>query len=389
MPDNLTKLLSDAVEAPHRLPCAAAMAAHEKGVLFEYAGASEPSGIDCNSIFWLASMSKAVTATAALQLVERGVLTLDTPAGDWVPELAAPVILEGFGDNGPILRPARQAITLRDLLAHTSGHGYAFGSDALGRYVKQAGLPPRSSGTRASYNLPLLFEPGSDWHYGIGVDWAGAVIEAASGQPLDTYLEEHVLAPLGMADTGFTLDTAQAARRAPMSRRDEDGRLEPMTMLAPTTRPEFVSGGGGLYGTPRDFLCFLRMLAGGGVFEGRRILAPESVQTMQQNQIGNYRGGWITSAQPRITRDFDLLPGMAQKWGLGFAINPERSAEGRSAASVGWAGLANSYYWIDRARASCGLFMTQILPFADPEALALFRRFETTINTRLDGCADS
>ncbi|MES1924235.1 beta-lactamase [Salinisphaera sp. T31B1] len=373
----------DAAVDDGRLPFVVAMVADAQGVIFEHAVAADGLTVDADSIFWLASMSKAVTATAAMQLVEAGTLALDTPAGDWVPELAAPEILIGFDDDRPMLRPARRTITLRDLLAHTSGHGYAFGHADLYRYTEVADRPARSSGTRAAYDLPLLFEPGSDWLYGVGVDWAGALLEAATGQPLDTLLAERIFAPLSMVDTGFTLDADQFVRTTPLYRRDADGGLAPMKRRRPE-RAEFFSAGGGLYGTPREYLRFLGALAADGRDGGRRLLAPESVAALCRDQVPGHRAGWIASAQPRVTGDFDITPGARAGWGLGFALNEAATAEGRSPGSPGWAGLANTYYWIDRERGTAAVFMTQLLPFADPSTLALLREFETRLNDGLD-----
>lgn len=382
----LDRLFQQAVDAGD-LPGVVAMVADRDGTTyaaaFGHCSAADNAALTADSVFWIASMSKAITSVAAMQLVEQGKLQLDSPLGDIVPDLAAPQVLEGFADDGrPRLRPARREITLRHLLTHTSGFGYAFGDTQLLQYVLQEQIPDITTCTTAAYRLPLLFEPGERWHYGIGIDWAGRVVEAVSGQSLEDYLKEHILAPLGMRDTGFALTSAQQERLVAMHARLPDGSLQQIPFALPQN-PEFYMGGGGLYGTARDYLRFLRMILQQGQLDGVRILRPETVQLMTQNQIGDLQAGQIKSAVPELTNDCDFFPGMQQRWGLGFLINTEPSPQGRSAGSLAWAGLGNTYYWLDPAHDLVGLFMTQILPFADSRAIGVFNQFEAGVYRHL------
>jgi len=311
-----------------------------------------------------------------MQLVEQGRLHLDQPVGNILPELSAPQVLEGFDDSGaPRLRPAKRPITLRLLLTHTAGFGYEFLSADLIRYVKAGGAPSTSTGKLASLRQPLLFDPGDRWEYGINIDWVGRTIEAVSGQPLEVYFREKIFAPLGMSDTDYAISAAQQTRLVGAHQRKPDGSLEPIPVADPPWR-EFWSGGGGLYSTGRDYLVFLQMLMHQGAFNGVRLLRPETVALMGQNQIGDINAGVAKTAMPLRSNDFDFFPGIPCKWGLGYMINTEPGPNGRSAGSVTWAGIYNTYYWLDPQKRVAGVILTQILPFADERAVRLYGEFE-------------
>jgi methyl acetate hydrolase len=371
--------LSRAVEA-REVPGVVALAANEAGAFYE--GAFGLRDIDKgpamtrDTVFRIASMTKAVTSVAAMQLVEQGKLELDEPIGRVLPELALPQVLEGFDTSGaPRLRPAKRPITLRHLLTHTAGFGYDTWNPVLGRYGQVTDIPPRSTGKLASLQAPLVFDPGDKWAYGINTDWVGRAVEAAGGTPLDAYFDEHILAPLGMSDTGFALSGEQQARLVSVHRRESDGSLRPITIEAPAQR-EFLSGGGGLYSTGPDYLQFLQMLLHHGRFNDAQLLRPETVALMGQNQIGDIDAGVMTTAMPELSNDVDFFPGISCKWGLGYMINTEPGPRGRSAGSLTWAGLYNSYYWIDPQKRVTGVILMQILPFADRRAVNLYGEFE-------------
>ena len=346
----------------------------------EYAGAAgqrapgEPMGAD--TVVWIASMTKAITGAAVMQLVERGVLALDQPAGELVPYLDQVQVLDGFDADGTArLRPPARRLTIRHLLTHTSGFSYEFADASLAKFL--TANPRGALGTQASYEQPLLFDPGERWAYGIGIDWAGRVVEAAAGQRLDQHLRDHLLGPLGMSDTGFSRSSGQLARAADVHLRTPDA-LVPIPFALPDD-PEMLMGGGGLYSTVVDYLRFARMILGGGSLEGVRVLSPETVATMCQSHIGDLvASGWQTQT-PMMSNDVSLFPGERAGWGLTFLVNPHRTAEGRSPGSVAWAGLANSYYWIDRTAGVAGVFATQVLPFFDDGARATFAAFERAV----------
>jgi methyl acetate hydrolase len=375
-------VLRRAAEAKE-VPGVVAMAASDKGIFYEGAfgtrDLAKGPGMTPDTIFRLASMTKAVTSVAAMQLVEQGRLQLDHPIGNVLPELSAPQVLEGFDDSGaPRLRPAKRPITLRLLLTHTAGFGYEFLNSDLIRFVKVSGTPSTSTGKLSSLRQPLVFDPGDRWEYGINLDWVGRAIEAVSGEPLAVYFRDRIFAPLGMIDTDYVISSTQQPRLVSVHQRKPDGSLEPIPVTDPPWR-EFWSGGGGLYSTGRDYLVFLQMLMHQGSFNSVRLLRPETVALMGQNQIGDTNAGVAKTAMPLRSNDFDFFPGIPCKWGLGYMINTQPGPNGRSAGSLTWAGIYNTYYWLDPQKRVAGIILTQLLPFADHQTLKLYGEFEAAV----------
>ncbi|MBS0518002.1 MAG: beta-lactamase family protein [Proteobacteria bacterium] len=366
----IVETLKDAVQAGD-VPGVVAAAATDEGVIFEGAeGVLKP-----DSVIWIASMTKAVTGAAALQLVERGKLSLDAPAADLVPEIGAKEVLVGIDADGTVrTRPPKRPITLRHLLTHTAGLGYDTWNADIYRYVQLKGVP--RPGTRAVLATPLLFDPGEQWEYSIGIDWAGLVVEAASGVRLDRYMRENLFEPLGMADTGFKIGAAQRPRKAAVHIRAEGGGFT-ATDHELNQEPEVFMGGGALYSTVGDYLRFLRMVLGQGTLDGVQVLKPETVALMSRNAMGAVRCRPLKTQIPGRSADMDFVDGM--EWGLTFMINPTAFPGRRSAGSLAWAGLANSYYWIDPARKVTGVWATQLLPFYDARAVAAFENFERAV----------
>jgi CubicO group peptidase (beta-lactamase class C family) len=332
-----------------------------------------------DTVVWIASMTKAITATAAMQLIERGTITLEQPAGELVAELALPQVLEGFDAAGqPRLRPARRPVTVRHLLTHTSGFTYDIWSALMGQYQTYAAIPGIITCQNAALTTPLVCDPGERWEYGISIDWLGKVVEAVSGQRLDRYVADNICQPLGMHDTAFTLSPSMRTRLARVHQRAEDGSLQPTAMEVPQ-EPDFFMGGGGLYSTAPDYMRFTQMLLQRGTFNGHQILRPETVALMSQNHIGDLHVTAMQTAVPAASHDVHFWPSMACKWGLSFLINPERTPQGRSAGSLAWAGLANTFFWIDPTARVTGVYLTQILPFFDPQAIQLFQDCEMAV----------
>lgn len=370
--------LDDALNAAG-IPGAVAMVADRDGMVWQGAfGRRDPATaapMTTDTLFQLASMSKAVTSVAALQLVESGRLGLDAPVAEFLPGLAEPQVITGFDDSGTVLlRPAARPITLRHLLTHTSGLGYDFVQESQQR---ARGAAPPVPGSLASLSTPLQFDPGDGWGYGVSTDWIGLLVEAASGQRLDDYFADHIFAPLGMTETGFALPSENLAA---MHARTPDGGMVPYPIsIGGGRNAEFLSGGGGLSGPGGDYMRFLRMLLNGGSLEGTVILQPETVADMFRNHIGALRAGGMTTTMPALSLAVSWFPDMTPGWGLGFMINPETHADGRSAGSLSWAGIANTYYWIDPAKGIAALLLMQFLPFADPGALAVLKAFERAV----------
>jgi methyl acetate hydrolase len=377
--EQIDTVFQDAVERDE-VPGVVAMAAAVDGPVYEGAfGLRSPgagAAMTLDTVFRIASMTKAITSVAAMQLVEQDKLALDAPVPDIDPALARPQVLDGFDASGaPILRPARRPITLKHLLTHTAGFVYeVWNPDAL-RYVEATGTPRVLSGRLAALRRPLAFDPGERWEYGINTDWVGRIVEAVSGKTLDAYFRDHLFAPLGMRDTGFVPAPEQHARQAHVHQRKPDGSLEPQPLPAPSM-PEFFAGGGGLVSTGPDYLRFLRMLLNGGSLNDAHILKPETVALMNRNHIGELPAGIMKTCNPQLSNDVDFFPGAELRWGLGYMLNLEPGPNGRSAGTVSWAGLFNSYYWLDPVRRVTGVILTQILPFADPAVLRLYGEFE-------------
>ncbi|WP_025600248.1 serine hydrolase domain-containing protein [Burkholderia sp. WSM2230] len=357
-----------------------AMGATQRGLIYEGAfGHANPqtgSAMTPDTVVWLLSMTKAFTATACMQLIEQGKLRLDQPAGDILPELKSPQVLEGFDASGqPKLRPARNTITVRHLLTHTSGFTYSIWSQNISQYEKVTGMLDIGYSMNGAFTAPLEFEPGERWQYGISMDWVGKLVEAVTDQSLEVYFRERIFAPLGMSNSGFLISSAQKRRMATMHNRQADGSLKPAP-FGINQRPEFFMGGGGAFGTPRDYMAFLQMLVNGGTYRGERVLHADTVAAMFQNHIADLQVTEMKSAQPAWSNSFDQFPGMAHKWGLSFDINMQPGPHGRSAGSISWAGLPNSYFWVDPVRKVTGTLFTQILPFYDPRVVDLYGRFE-------------
>jgi CubicO group peptidase (beta-lactamase class C family) len=324
-----------------------------------------------DTVFWVASFVKAVTAAAALQLCSEGRLDLDEPVGPRLPMLAAPWLLSGFGEDGvPLLRQASEPITLRRLLAHTSGLAYEFCNAKLARYAAVGGQRINSEAPE----IPVLFEPGSAWTYGIGNDWTGKLIEAVAGERFDHRLRWSIFEPLGMADATFQLNADQAARKASMHRRGEDDRISAMPFeLRPP--PNFAMGGAGLFSTARDYLRFLEALLGGG----GKILDPQHARLMFEPQASGPDVGVLPGINRKLCAGFDPFPGRPKQWSFAGVVNPAPWPDGRGRGSAAWAGIANCYYWVDVERGVAGVMLTQILPLGDAQALEAFAAFERAV----------
>jgi CubicO group peptidase (beta-lactamase class C family) len=365
-------------------PGVVAIAVNERGSIYQ--GAAGVKGVERNeamtvdTIFWYASMTKALVATGAMQLVEQGRIDLDAPVSAILPELATPLVLEGFTEDGtPKLRPARRAITARHLLTHTSGFGYNWANGDILRYVTTNDLPDLILCKRRSLHQPLLADPGERWEYGISIDWIGQLIEKVSGQSLREYLKEYLFTPTGMNDTDFIQTNTQRRRRATVHEKRADGSFVRIEHEV-AQEPEFFMGGGGCCGAPMDYAAYIQMiLSGGRANTGARVLEPETIAMMAANSIGELTAGVLKSVMPTLAHSADFFPGLRQAWGMSFHLNLEASAEGRNAGSMSWAGLANTYFWIDPSAQVGGAIFTQVLPFADPLILEAYRGFERAV----------
>ena len=379
-------ILNQVVESGD-IPGVVAIAANESGIIYQGAagkrGDVTAPAMTTDTVFRIASMTKAVASVAAMQLVEQGKLSLDEALETKVPQLAGRQVFDGFDTNGnPRLRPATRPVSLRHLLTHTSGYCYEIWNAEFGKFMEQSSIPRFTDGGDGFLDSPLVFDPGQRWEYGISTDWVGRVVERLSGQNLADYCREHIFQPLGMTDTSFSPTPDQRTRLVNVCQRQDDGSFEQIEFDLPSDG-RFFSGGGGLYATAGDYLAFLRMLLNGGTYNGSQVLKPETVALMGENHIGQLSISVAKSAVPFLSNDIEFFPGQDKKWGLGFLINTQQLDTGRSANSLSWAGIFNSYYWIDPYQKVTGVIMLQILPFFDAKALQVLERFETAVYREL------
>jgi methyl acetate hydrolase len=378
---NLDSMLRVATSAGE-VPGVVALAATENGIIYEgnfgRRRLLDGPAMTRDTVFRVASMVKLITTVAALQMVEKNKLALDAPVPEIDPAVGSPKVLEGFDATGlPRLRPATRPITLRQLLTHTAGFTYRLWDAKAAQYARSIEqLSPEQRAAAAS--TPLMFDPGERWQYGTSIDWVGRIVEFVSGDSLDVYFRKHILDPLGMNDTAFAISPQQQQREANVHRRTSDGSLRAQPAEQRSAKQTF-SGGGGIYSTGPDYLTLIRTLLRGGSLDGVRILRPDTVALMGQNQIGKIGVGILKTTAPALSNDVDLFPGISLKWGFGHMINMQAVARGRSAGSLTWGGLFNTYYWIDPANRVAAVFMTQVLPFADHRALRLYGQFERGI----------
>ncbi len=365
------------------VPGAVVAAADRDRVLYEGAfGALSVESDDAvrpDTMFWYASMTKAIVSVAALQLIEQGKLELEQPVADILPRFGDLQVLEGFDGDTPRLRPAARQATIRQLFTHTAGSGYYFINSDVLRYHRLMGVPDPSTGKLAAlHDVPLIEDPGKRFEYGMALDWLGLVVEAVSGEKLDAACAQNIFGPLGMQDATFTPNDEQRSRLMTVHSRTPDGGLVPTPLHAPA-RAEYLSGGSALYGTAEDYLRFMRALLRGGELDGERILAPETVELAFTDHLdGAPLPGITRSAIPEMSNEIPALP-LKQGFGLGFHLIFEDVPGMRRAGTGGWSGLGNCYYWIDRAAGVAGVFMTQVIPFFDARILEITIGWEQAV----------
>ena len=374
----MDELLQQAVETG-AVPGVAAIVTGRDGITYEgHAGTTSVDGgapVDATTMYRIASMTKALTSVAAMQLVEQGKLELDQPVASVLPEFRKLHVLEGFEGDEPKLRPPEHPATMRHLLTHTSGCAYFFGNEDLNRYAELTGVPDLLSGVRAAIGTPLVADPGTKWEYGVSTDWLGLVVEHVTGRTLGEHLTETLFAPLGMRDTTFRPTDEHRARTMAIHARQPDGSLALSDIELPDD-PECDFGGSGAYGTARDYERFVRAILRGGELDGTRILEQRTVDNMFSDHLrGAPLPQLIKSARPDLTNDIPALP-FKQGWGLGFHLTLEDVPGMRREGTGDWAGLFNSYYWVDRKAGVAGLLMTQVLPFFDMGVLGTFVQLE-------------
>ena len=333
-----------------------------------------------DTIYKVSSWTKAITTAGLMQLVELGRIEIDQPVASVIPLFKDIQVLDGFDGETPKLRSPRREVTIAHLATHTSGLAYDFWSEKLLKYKSAKGAPTGLVGRKESLLSPLMFEPGTEWAYGTGIDWLGEIIEAVSGQRVDDYLQEKIFTPLGMKDTSFSVDEAKRSRVATVHTRKGNDAFTPIAFeWTPTLGADRILSGHGLYSTLDDYISFLQMFLNEGTAKGHRILLPETVRLMTENRIGDVNVGVMKSTVPHLSCDAEFFPGMPKRHSLGFQITTQEWEGMRSAGSLSWAGLLNLFYWWDPKRKLAATFATQLLPFQDPRVMTLFVTFEKAV----------
>ena len=339
-----------------------------------------------DTVFAIMSTTKAITGTTALQCVEEGLLDLDAPAKEYTPAIGALKVIEGFDGAGqPILRSPKTDVTTRQLMLHTGGFAYDFFDETYLRLATEHGQPSVVSGTRAAIETPLVFDPGEKWQYGTNIDWVGQVVEGIRGKRLGEVMRERVFDPLGMQDIAFTRTDAMKSRTGTVHARGGDGSLTPMDDFALPDNPEVDMGGHGLYGTVGEYMKFIRMWLNDGAGPNGEVLKKETVDwAVKGALVPPQKVTMLPGVIPELSNDAEFFPGLGKDWSYTFMVNTEQAPTGRPAGAIGWAGLANCFYWIDRQNGVGGYWATQILPFGDPMSFTGYIEFETAVYESLN-----
>jgi methyl acetate hydrolase len=362
-------LLDDAVSkgAVHGI---AAVVVDRGGPLFHHAAGEAGQ----HTMFRNASLTKAVATTAALQFVEKGLLSLDATVESILPEFGQLQVLDGFDGDKPRLRPPASNATVRQLMTHSAGLGYFFFNEKLMRYHELTGEPTPFTGLKRSLSAPLVNDPGTVWEYGTNADWLGLIVEKLSGQRLGNYLAQRVYGPLKMHDSTFAPSAGQRDRLLRLMQRQADGTLAPSTLDLPPTS-EWDAAGHGSYGTVQDYGRFLQAWLN----DGAGILEPATVQMALQNHLGHIKfPELLKSTMPGLSNDVPASP-VPQSWGLGFHLTLADVPGMRSSGTGDWVGVFNSYYWIDRSKGIGAVLMTQLLPFFDMPVIETLIGFEMAV----------
>jgi methyl acetate hydrolase len=377
-------VLHRVVSETPRVPGVVAIATDRTRNIYEGAAGKRVLGQEADmtsdTVFAIFSTTKAITGTAALQLVEDGRLNLDAPAKTYAPEIGELQVLEGFDEGGkPRLRAPKRDITTRMLLLHTAGFGYDFFNENYNRLAQEHGQPSIITSKKAALKSPLLFDPGEAWEYGSNIDWVGQVIEGITGRRLGEVMQERIFEPLGMTSSAFTLTPEMRSRLARIHQREADGSLKPLLDFELPQDPEVHMGGHGLYSTVEDYCKFIRMWLNDGRGPSGPVLKPETVHAAEKNGLGDMKIKGLPGVISWLSNYAEFFPGMPKSWALTFMINEEDAPTGRPAGSLAWAGLPNLFYWIDRKNGIGGFWATQVFPFADPTSVGGYLDFERSV----------
>lgn len=343
---------------------------------FGVMNAAQGAAMRREAIFRIASMTKALTSAGVMMLVEEGRLGLDDDVAKYVPAFRHPRVISRLDLKAGTYetRPSARPITIRQLLTHTSGIGYSWSDPGLA-------LVEKLTGKGGETDLPLVNEPGERWTYGASTKVVGDVAARITGLPVDAFLARRIFEPLGMTDTAYSVPAAKRDRVVTLHER-KGGRL------VETPNPETLGGeprgDGRLFSTAADYCRFVQLILNEGRWGGRRLLKAETVREMEKNQTGEVRVRLQPTARPDYSRPYPMGVG-EDVWGLGFQIAAPRRAEAnrRRAGSLSWAGIANTFYWIDPRERIGVIVLMQMLPFYDDAALGVLRGVETRVYEHL------
>lgn len=380
----LDAVLKRVTEGAARVPGVVAMITDRNRNIWEGAAGDRRLGdgaMSLDTVFAIFSTTKAIAGTAALQCVEEGLLDLDAPASRYAPAIGKLQVLDGFDSAGqPLLRAPKSEITTRQLMLHTAGFGYDFFNERYLRMAESHGQPSVVTCSRACIETPLLADPGERWEYGTNIDWVGQVVEGIRGKRLGEVCRERIFDPLGMHDIGFTRTESMKARTATIHARGADGTLTPMDGFALPDAPEVDCGGHGLYATVGEYMKFIRMWLNDGAGPNGRVLRADTVAWAVRNGLeSRHRVSMLPGVIPALSNDAEFFPGLRKGWAYTFMTNEEDAPTGRPAGSIGWAGLANLFYWIDRKNGVGGFWATQILPFGDATSFVGYLDMESAV----------
>ena len=378
-----SRALIDQSIADGSLNCAVGIVANKEEIIFEYAAgfrdAHKNAPMQVDSIIAVASFTKLITTIAALQLVDEGIIGLDTEASEYLPTLKELKILREANEDKVNFSSPKRAPTIRELMTHTSGYVYPYWNRDFFLAEKNQSIDSLYS-KNGILGIPLAFEPGSKWAYGVGLDILGEVIKEVTQLSLMDYFSKKIFEPLNMPDTKYLLTEETFNRSVTMMQRDGKG-LIPAEHYQPSVNSPYNKelGGGGLYSTAIDYTHVLQMLLNDGVYKKQQILSKAMIDLMFCNQTGKLDIEDSHTQIPSLTKDFNLSFGAQSHWGLGFIFHPEGTQYGRPVNSVSGAGIFNSYFWIDRKTGFSAIFATQLIPFFDERVIKAYQRFEASI----------
>jgi methyl acetate hydrolase len=375
-------ILQRTVTGEPRVPGVVAMITSRSANIYEGAAGERLLGgqaMTTDTVFAIYSTTKAITGTAVMQCVEEGKLDLDAPAKTYVPDIGKLEVLDGFDADGtPKLRAPKRDITIRMLMLHTAGLGYDFFNASYFRLAQERGQPSVIACSKASLMTPLLFDPGDKWEYGSNIDWCGQVVESIRGKRLGEVMKERIFTPLGMEDIAFSLTPSMRARLAVIHQRGADGSLTPLPDMQLPPDPEVDMGGHGLHASIGEYMKFIRMWLNDGTGPHGRVLKKETVEAAVRNGLqAHQKVTMLPGVIPALSNDAEFFPGLKKSWSYTFMVNDEDAPTGRPAGAIGWAGLPNLFFWIDRKNGFGGYWATQILPFGDPTSFGGYLEFET------------